>query len=186
MHIGIGAQAVRSAVQVWRRKNEAPSMPTQNHSDRHFLSRAVALSRVHMVVGDGGPFGAVIVKDGQVISEGWNQVTSTNDPTAHAEMVAIRRAAAAVSSFSLAGATIYSSCEPCPMCLAAIYWARLDRVVYALTAADAAAIGFDDQWIYDEIAKSTGQRNLPSTHLPMPEAQSVFEDWRTKADVIRY
>jgi guanine deaminase len=146
--------------------------------DTDFLRHAVALARRHMEAGDGGPFGAVIVRDGRVIAEGWNQVTSANDPTAHAEMVAIRRAAAAVSSFSLAGATIYSSCEPCPMCLAAIYWARLDRV--------AAAIGFDDQWIYREIAAPHGSRKLACTHQPLPAAQAVFDDWRNKPDRVPY
>ena len=103
--------------------------------------------------GEGGPFGAVIARGGAVLAEGWNQVTSTDDPTAHAEVVAIRRACTAVQSFSLAGATLYASCEPCPMCLAAARWARVARIVYANTRADAAAIGFNDAFIYDEIAK---------------------------------
>jgi guanine deaminase len=157
-----------------------------NDLDTKFLTQAVALSRKHMESGAGGPFGAVIVKDGRIIGRGWNRVTSTNDPTAHAEMCAIRRAAKALSAFSLEGATIYSSCEPCPMCLAAIYWARLDRLVFAMTAGDAAAIGFDDQWIYDEVAMPMTARRLPSAHLPLPAAKAVFEDWLRKSDRVPY
>ncbi|HSP25554.1 MAG TPA: nucleoside deaminase, partial [Saliniramus sp.] len=121
-----------------------------NEDEKH-LAHAVALSREHMEGGRGGPFGAVIVRDGRVLAEGWNEVTSTNDPTAHAEVVAIRRACREIGDFSLAGATLYASCEPCPMCLASADWARISRIVYANTRAEAAAIGFDDSFIYDEI-----------------------------------
>ncbi|MFZ4532508.1 MAG: nucleoside deaminase, partial [Alsobacter sp.] len=117
--------------------------------DLRHLARAAELSRARMEAGLGGPFGAVIVRDGGVLAEGWNEVTSSNDPTAHAEVTAIRRACAAVGDFSLAGATLYTSCEPCPMCLASAYWARITRIVYANTRDEAAAIGFDDAFIYD-------------------------------------
>src|SRR5919206_831766 len=138
--------------------------------DRAHLARAVALSREHMRAGEGGPFGAVVVRDGQVLAEGWNQVTSTNDPTAHAEVVAIRRACEAVGDFALPGATLYTSCEPCPMCLASAYWARLARIVYANTREDAAAIGFDDALIYRELEKAVPDRIMPMIHAPSREA----------------
>jgi guanine deaminase len=150
------------------------------------LARAVALSREHMHAGEGGPFGAVIARDGRVIAEGWNQVTSMNDPTAHAEITAIRRACRAVGDFALPGATLYTSCEPCPMCLAAAYWARVARIIYANTREDAAAIGFDDKLIYDEIPKPMAERNIPTLHAPSPEAGSVFAEWMNKADKVAY
>ena len=154
--------------------------------DRGHLARAVALSRRHMEAGAGGPFGAVVVRGGSVVSEGWNQVTSGNDPTAHAEIVAIRRACQAVRDFSLDGAVLYTSCEPCPMCLAAAYWARISRIVYANTRDDAASIGFDDRLIYDEIPKAPAERLIPTIHAPTAEARAVFEDWMKKADKIVY
>ncbi len=154
--------------------------------DHDHLARAVALSREHMERGEGGPFGAVIVRDGRVLAEGWNRVTSANDPTAHAEVTAIRRACEAAGTFSLPGATLYTSCEPCPMCLAAAYWARVSRIVFANTRADAAAIGFDDQLLYDEILKPVTERMIPTIHAPSDEAWSVFEAWRTKPDKIAY
>src|SRR6266404_1774250 len=122
-------------------------------ANRAFMRRAVELSRERMRQNAGGPFGAVIVKAGEILAEGWNKVTSTNDPTAHAEVSAIRAACARLGTFSLAGCDIYTSCEPCPMCLAAIYWARLDRIYFANSREDAAAIGFDDALIYHEVAK---------------------------------
>lgn len=154
--------------------------------DARFLAHAVRLSREHMNEGAGGPFGAVIVRDGAVLAEGWNQVTSANDPTAHAEVVAIRRACEAVGDFSLEGAVLYTSCEPCPMCLASAYWARVSRIVYANTRADAAAIGFDDSFIYDEIPKPPEARSLPIEHHPNVDAKAVFEAWLQKPDKIRY
>ena len=120
------------------------------------------------------------------MAEGWNQVTSVIDPTAHAEIVAIRRACVAVGAFSLKGATLYSSCEPCPMCLAAAYWARLDRIVYANTREQAAAIGFDDAFLYDELAQPEKARALLMQHVPSEMAQSVFTDWAAKSDKILY
>jgi tRNA(Arg) A34 adenosine deaminase TadA len=155
-------------------------------ADLQFLARAVALSRDRMRTGEGGPFGATIVRDGTVLADGWNRVTSTNDPTAHAEVVAIRRACEAVKDFSLKGATIYASCEPCPMCLSAVYWARIDRVVFANTRQQAADIGFDDAFLYTEVVKPLEARSIPTQHLPMPEADAVFAEWLTKTDKIAY
>ncbi len=151
-----------------------------------FMRRAVRLSAERMREGAGGPFGAVIVKDGKVVAEGWNRVTSENDPTAHAEVTAIRSACDTLGTFSLAGCDIYTSCEPCPMCLAAIYWARIDRIFFANTREDAAAIGFDDELIYGEISKPISDRTIPTVKLPLPEAEAVFAEWRMKPDKIRY
>jgi guanine deaminase len=151
-----------------------------------FMRRAIALSHEMMTSGTGGPFGAVVVIDGSIVAEGWNQVTSSNDPTAHAEVVAIRAACRARDSFSLAGGEIYTSCEPCPMCLAAIYWARLDRVYYANGRADAARIGFDDALLYREIALPIDGRILPMTQLLGDEARLAFDAWEEKTNKIRY
>lgn len=158
----------------------------EDGQDRRFLQRAIALSHAQVLAGKGGPFGAVIVRDGLIIAEGCNEVTLANDPTAHAEVVAIRRACQAMGNFSLAGATIFASCEPCPMCLAAIYWARLERLVFANTRSEAAAIGFDDALIYAEIPKAIGERTLPTMHLPLPEAAAAFAAWAAKADKVAY
>jgi len=155
-------------------------------ADEPHLARAVALSRERMEAGLGGPFGAVIVRDGRVLAEGWNEVTSANDPTAHAEVTAIRRACTAVDDFSLAGATLYTSCEPCPMCLASAYWARISRIVYANTRDEAAAIGFDDAFIYDEIPKAPSDRALSMVHAPREDAAAAFAAWMAKADRIAY
>lgn len=153
---------------------------------RELMLRAVRLSAEQMRAGAGGPFGALIVRDGQVIAEGWNRVTSANDPTAHAEVSAIRAACAALGTFSLAGCEIFTSCEPCPMCLAAIYWARLDRITYANTREGAAAIGFDDSLIYDEVAKAIGARTIPAVRMDLPEAAAVFEEWDVNPDKVAY
>ena len=157
-------------------------------ADAHatFIRRAVRLSAERMREGAGGPFGAIIVRDGQAIGEGWNRVTSENDPTAHAEVTAIRAACETLGTFSLAGCDIYTSCEPCPMCLAAIYWARIDRIFFANTRADAAAIGFDDELIYREISKPIADRLIPTVKLPLPEAAEVFAEWREKPDKVAY
>ncbi len=151
-----------------------------------FMRHAVRLSAERMREGKGGPFGAVIVRDGEVIAEGWNRVSSTNDPTAHAEVTAIRHACRALGSFSLQGCEIFTSCEPCPMCLAAIYWARLDRITFANSREDAAAIGFDDALIYGEVSKPITDRVIPTLRLPMPEAEAVFLEWRAKPDKVPY
>jgi len=136
---------------------------------------------------EGGPFGCVIVKDGRVIGRGNNKVTSTNDPTAHAGVMAIREACQAIRSFQLEGCTLYASCEPCPMCLGAIYWARPDRIVCAATRADAADAGFDDQLIYDELPLPPQQRRIAtSAELLREEARAVFEAWKAKSDKTAY
>ncbi len=153
---------------------------------REFMRRAIALSRRGVEGGAGGPFGSVVVKDGRIVGEGWNQVTSTNDPTAHAEVVAIRAAGAALGTFDLRGCEIYASCEPCPMCLAAIYWARIDRIHYGNGRADAARIGFDDAAIYDEVARPIPERAVPMERLLPREARAAFDLWEAKPDKIRY
>ena len=146
--------------------------------EREYLERAIELSRQGMKDGQGGPFGCVIVKDGEIIGEGFNQVTSTNDPTAHAEVVAIRNACERLGTYQLNGCDVYTSCEPCPMCLGAIYWARPERVIYANTREDAAAVEFDDDFIYHEIAASMNDRKIPFIHQPHPKAKAIFEQWK--------
>lgn len=151
-----------------------------------FMRRAIALSRERMMAGDGGPFGAVVVKDGRILGEGWNRVTSSHDPTAHAEIAAIREACRALGTFELRGCELFTSCEPCPMCLAAAYWARLDRVWFANTREDAARIGFDDAWLYREVALPVEARRLPAVQLLRQEALEAFRAWEAKGDRIPY
>lgn len=150
------------------------------------MRRAFALARQGMNGNAGGPFGAVVVKDGRIVGEGFNRVTSTNDPTAHAEVVAIREACKALGTFDLAGAEIYASCEPCPMCLAAIYWARIGRIYYGNTREGAARIGFDDDHIYREFAVPTERRAIPMERMLETEAAADFAAWMKKADKVRY
>jgi guanine deaminase len=154
--------------------------------DTEHMRRAIALSLEMMRSGKGGPFGAVIVRDNRVISEGFNQVTSTNDPTAHAEVVAIRRACLALDTFDLSGCEIYTSCEPCPMCLSAIYWARLQRIHYANTRDDAAMIGFRDDLLYREIPLPLEQRSIPTVRLLAEEGKVAFDEWASKPDKVAY
>ena len=149
------------------------------------MREAIKLS-AESVRSGGGPFGAVIVRDGEIIARGENRVTVCNDPTAHAEVSAIREAAARLGTYDLSGCEIYSSCEPCPMCLGAIYWARLDKLYYAGTRADAASVGFDDAHIYEELPLEPSQRELPTETLLREEAQLVFEAWAEKADKKEY
>jgi len=151
-----------------------------------FMRAAIAESKRGMDNNEGGPFGAVIVKDGKIIGRGNNRVTSTNDPTAHAEVTAIRAACTAVENFDLSGAEIYTSCEPCPMCLAAIFWARIDKIYYANTKKDAAAIDFDDDFFYQEIDKPLDERNIPMTQIMREDAIKVFQAWTDKTDKIAY
>jgi tRNA(Arg) A34 adenosine deaminase TadA len=151
-----------------------------------FLREAIRLSVEKMQANEGGPFAAVVVRDGQIVGRGWNRVTSTNDPTAHAEVVAIRDACSRLKTFCLAGCDIYSSCEPCPLCLAAIYWSRLDRVFYAATCDDAATAGFDDQTFYRELGKPIGERSIPMVQALRDEACVAFQAWLKKEDRIRY
>lgn len=152
----------------------------------NFMREAIRLSIDSMRAGNGGPFGAIVVKDGKVIARGFNKVTSTNDPTAHAEVVAIRDACKVLDTFQLTGCEIYTSCEPCPMCLGAIYWARPDKMYFANTKADAAAIGFDDQFIYNEIELNVCDRHLPTEQLLHEEALIAFKEWQQKTDKIEY
>ena len=155
-------------------------------SDTEFMRHAIGLGKRNATAGDGGPFGAVVVMNGAVVGEGWNQVTAHNDPTSHAEVVAIRDACARLGTFDLSGAVIYTSCEPCPMCLGAILWARLDRMYYAADRADAAAVGFDDEWFYDQVAKDVGERELVAERLLADEAREVLTTWLENPDHIEY
>lgn len=154
--------------------------------DAAFLREAIRLSIEKMEANEGGPFGAVVVRDGEILGRGWNRVTSTNDPTAHAEVTAIREACSRLNNFSLAGCEIYSSCEPCPLCLAAVYWSRLDRVYYAATCDDAASAGFDDRNFYREIVKPPVGRSIPMEQAMRNEALVALQIWGDKADRIPY
>jgi guanine deaminase len=151
-----------------------------------WMQEAVNLSVEGVKRGEGGPFGAIVVKDGQIVGRGNNRVTTTNDPTAHAEVVAIRDACKNLETFQLNGCVVYTSCEPCPMCLGAIYWARPDRVFFGCTKADAAASGFDDQFIYDEIEKEFGERKIQFEQVGQSLAIKAFEIWDAKSDRIDY
>lgn len=155
-----------------------------NHDD--FMRMAIELSFETMRNNTGGPFGAVIVKDGKVIARGFNKVVSTNDPTAHAEVVAIREACKTLNTFQLEGCTVYTSCEPCPMCLAAIYWARPDKIFFANTKKDAAAIGFDDDFIYRELEVPFSERKIPASQILNEEAIKAFDEWQNKQDKTAY
>ncbi len=151
-----------------------------------FMKRAIELSRINMQSNQGGPFGAVIVRDGKIVGEGWNKVTSANDPTAHAEVEAIRDACKNLATFELRDCEIYTSCEPCPMCLAAIYWARIDLIFYGNTREDAASIQFDDDFLYQEIIKPMAQRTIPIKPMMREEALAVFKEWVDKLDRTPY
>ncbi|MGP8253148.1 MAG: nucleoside deaminase [Terracidiphilus sp.] len=161
-----------------------PLMPSAPNPE--FLRRAIALATANVVSGAGGPFAAVIVRDGKIVGEGVNTVTATNDPTAHGEVNAIRAAAKSLGTFTLAGCELYTSCEPCPMCLSAAYWARLDAVYYGASAADAARAGFDDAFLYGEFRKDARQRQLPSMQLLGDEAWASFQAWLDFPDKIEY
>jgi tRNA(Arg) A34 adenosine deaminase TadA len=154
--------------------------------DKEFMRRAIALAQEGIERNDGGPFGAIVVKDGEIIAEGNNCVTSTNDPTAHAEVVAIRNACEKLGAFQLDGCTIYTSCEPCPMCLGAIYWARPERIFFACTREDAAEIGFDDDFIYTEIERPIEDRRIKTVNFLRDEGLTVFENWTFKTDKTEY
>jgi len=155
-------------------------------NQKKFMREAIRLSIENVQSGNGGPFGTVIVKNGKIIASGINKVTQSNDPTAHAEIVAIRSACETLGTFQLVGCEIYCSCEPCPMCLGAIYWARPDRIYFANTKEDAADINFDDNFIYNELDVSTTQRKLPTTQLLRDEAQMAFTQWRESTAKIEY
>jgi len=151
-----------------------------------FMRAAIRLARLKMRANCGGPFGAVVVRHGKIIARGWNQVTSTNDPTAHAEITAIRTAAQKLKTFRLDECELYTSCEPCPMCLAAVYWARIRRVYYATTRQDAARIEFDDDWLYREVARPRSRRKIPMRQVLRGEALPVFAEWQAKTDKTPY
>ena len=150
------------------------------------MRRAIQLAQQGIDSNAGGPFGAVIVKDGEIVGEGCNRVTSTNDPTAHAEVVAIRNACQKLNSFQLDDCALYASCEPCPMCLGAIYWARPKQIFFACTHEDAASIGFDDHFIYDEIERPIEERQIKSVSFLRDEGLEVFQNWTRKADKTEY
>ena len=154
--------------------------------DNPFMARAIQLSLDNVLSGKGGPFGAVIVKNGEIVAEGVNRVTAIKDPTAHAEVVAIREACAKLRAFELTDCEIYTSCEPCPMCLGAIYWARLARVYFGNLASDASKIGFDDSFIYREIAQTLRQRSIPMVPMMREQALSAFRAWQEKPNKIPY
>ena len=155
-------------------------------SQAAFMREAVQLAETGMRSGRGGPFGCVVVRRGEVVGRGSNRVTSTNDPTAHAEVVAIRDACTALGTFQLTDCELYTSCEPCPMCLAAIYWARIPQIFYGNTRADAAAIGFDDDFIYQQIPLPPEQRTVKMELFLRDEAQTAFKEWAAKTDKVRY
>lgn len=157
-----------------------------NELDKKFMQRAIELAQRGIDANDGGPFGCVVVKDGEIIAEGNNRVTSSNDPTAHAEVVAIRNACEKLGTFQLEDCVIYTSCEPCPMCLGAIYWARPKAVFYGCTREDAAGIGFDDQFIYDELEKPFDNRKIKLINLSRDKAKIVFDNWANKLDKKEY
>lgn len=154
-------------------------------SDEEFMRQAIAAS-LESATNGGGPFGAVVVRDGRIIGSGTNRVTATHDPTAHAEVQAIREACRTIASHALNGATIYTTCEPCPMCLAAIYWARIERMVYGNSREDAAAIGFDDAFLYEQVSLPIGARSLPTSRLLADEAIAAFRAWTDNPDKVPY
>lgn len=151
-----------------------------------FMERAIQLSLENVQAGRGGPFAALVVRNGEILATGTNQVTRMSDPTAHAEIVAIRGACQAIGDFQLRGCDLYSTCEPCPMCMGAIYWARLGKVYYANTREDAARIGFDDSFIYDQLALPVESRRIPMIQLMREQALKAFQAWEQSPDKIRY
>ena len=163
-----------------------PDSADETAQHAQWMNEAIALARSGMLEHGGGPFGAVVVADGKIVGRGWNQVTHSLDPTAHAEVIAIRDACRALRRFELRGCVLYTSCEPCPMCLAAIYWARLDRVYFASTRTDAAGIGFDDDFIYRQIPLELTARSLPMIQLPTAAAAELFSDWSADPNKIPY
>lgn len=154
--------------------------------DETFLRRAIDLAQANVTLGDGGPFGAVIVRHGEIIGEGWNRVIANHDPSAHAEIVAIRAACAHLGRFHLEDCTLYASSEPCPMCLSAAYWARVSRIVFANTRDEAAAIGFCDDELYAELRLPHAERRIPTTHLPLADADRPLRAWFANPDRIDY
>ena len=166
-------------------QNGLPERNDFSDDDRKYMQMAIDLSVENIDTG-GGPFGAVIVRDGEVIATGTNRVVPNADPTAHAEVVAIRNACRELSTFDLSGCTVYTSCEPCPMCLSALYWAGIERICYANTKRDAAAISFDDSYIYDQLRLDYDRRTIHCEHFMRDEALAAFRKWDTKDDKVRY
>jgi guanine deaminase len=158
----------------------------KEQSSKFFLKEAIRLARIHMKAKDGGPFGAVIVQNSTIIARGWNQVTSKNDPTAHAEVVCIRNACSFLQTFDLSGCELFVNCEPCPMCLSAAYWARIEKITYGADHNDAAAIGFDDALIYKELQKKPSDRKITMVQMLRNEALAGFQLWNEMEDKIRY
>ena len=156
-----------------------------NNKSNNFMLRAIELSMISVKT-NGGPFGCVIVKNNQIIAEGSNEVTKNNDPTAHAEIVTIRKACNKLKNFHLKGTEMYTSCEPCPMCLSAIYWSHIDKIYFGNTRIEAAKIGFDDNFIYDELLMDLAKRKIPSQQLNQNEAIKAFQEWELKMDKIEY
>lgn len=167
------------------KQNGLPERMDFSDDDRRFMQMAIDLSVINIEEG-GGPFGAVIVRDGKLIAKGANRVVPNNDPTAHAEVVAIRNACQALSTFDLSGCTVYTSCEPCPMCLSALYWAGIERICYANTKRDAAAIDFDDSFIYDQLRLDYDDRSIHCEHFMRNEALGAFRRWADKVDKVEY
>lgn len=161
-------------------------MDDSEYQPAHYLEEAVRLARESMRQGRGGPFGALIVRDGEILGRGVNMVTSLQDPTAHAEVVAIREACHRLDDFQLRGCVLYATGEPCPMCWGAILWARLDRIYHATTVGEAAAAGFDDHRFYEELAKPPDQRAVPSVHISLASASALIAEWRQKEDRVDY
>jgi len=179
----VGSQLIQGA---WAGRPKAGDKPFDKDQAESFMRRAIELSRKGVEAGDGGPFGAVIVKDGQIVGEGWNRVVRTKDPTAHGEVVAIRDACKRLASFSLTGCDLYTTGEPCPMCFGSIYWARIDRVFFGFSVKDAAAIGFDDQFIYEQLAKPLDQRLIPESQLLAREALQVAKAYASDPTRVKY
>lgn len=167
------------------RQNGLPESRDYTAEDRAFMQMAIDLSVKNIDEG-GGPFGAVIVRDGKYIASGTNRVVPNNDPTAHAEVVAIRNACRVLGTFDLSGCTVYASCEPCPMCLSALYWAGVERICYANTKRDAAAIDFDDSFIYDQLRLDYDHRSIRCEHFMRDEALGAFRKWDDKVDKVEY
>ena len=166
-------------------QNGLPERTDYSLEDQKFMQMAIELS-IENIDSGGGPFGAVIVRNGELIAKGANRVVPNNDPTAHAEVVAIRNACNKLNTFDLSGCTVYTSCEPCPMCLSALYWAGIERICYANTKRDAAAIEFDDSFIYDQLRLDYDHRSIHCEHFMRNEAMSAFEKWQNKTDKVEY
>jgi guanine deaminase len=170
----------------WAADRVAADKPFDMKRAEEFMRRAIELSRLGMEAGDGGPFGAVIVKEGKIVGEGRNRVVLSNDPTAHGEMVAIRETAKSLATFNLKGCDLYTSSQPCPMCLGAIYWSRIDRIYYGNSVQDAAAIGFDDEFFYRQLMSPPQERLVSEVQLLAKEARQVFNDYAAKPDRVTY